>query len=235
MSSIYKDYTSDFKPLKYGGGDNKHLPHVMNTQSGANRYDPMHRSIFEVYFTLPRGIADAGNETEVTLTEQVTDVSGLDALQKTVQAGSQKFFGVDVSFLNPTLDNTYAEITINFNLNIRNATDAWVLRVFKAWEKLGYNLADGVRTLKAEYIADNLRVAEANRNGDVFRAYCFHDVMVTNVTGLDTLNYTDNEPAKLAVTFRSDWWQEDMSTGGTSSTKDVKYSVKGVLHQEQNK
>ena len=76
MSSIYKDYTSNFTPLKYGGGDNKHLPHVMNTQSGANRYDPMHRSIFEVYFTLPGGIADAGNETELKKTEKVTDERG---------------------------------------------------------------------------------------------------------------------------------------------------------------
>jgi len=222
MASLYKDYNgTQFTTPDYG---KTHLPHVMNTQSGANRYDPMHRAIYEVYFTLPAALQGTG-EDEAYMTEQVTDVSGLDALQKTVQAGSQKFFGVDVSFLNPTLDNTYAEVTINFNLNIKSATDAWLLRIFKAWEKLGYNLADGTRTLKAEYIADNLRIAEANRNGDVFRAYRFHDVMVTSVTGLDTLNYTDNEPAKLAVTFRSDYWDEDLSTGGTSSTADVTYPI----------
>lgn len=227
MASIYKDYNSnstEFTVPEYG---KVHLPHVMNTRSGANKYDPMHRSIFEVYFTLPAGVTGGSNELDLTLTQQVTDVSGLDALQKTVDAGSQKFFGVDVSFLNPTLDNTYAEITINFNLNIRNATDAWVLRVFKAWSKLGYNLADGTRTLKAEYIADNMRIAEANRNGDVFRAYRFHDVMLKGVSGLDTLNYTDNEAAKLQCVFRSDYWDEDLSTGGTSSTADVKYDISG--------
>lgn len=222
MSSLYKDYDSTyFKTREYGS---THLPHVMNTRSGRNKYDPMHRAIFEVYFTLPAALAGSG-EDEAYMTEQVTDISGLDALQKTVSAGSQKFFGVDVSFLNPTLDNTYAEFTINFNLNISNATDAWLLRIFKNWEKLGYNLADGTRTLKAEYVADNMRIAEANRNGDVFRAYRFHDIMVTNVTGLDSLNYTENEPAKLAVTFRSDYWDEDLSTGSESSTKDTTYPL----------
>lgn len=214
MANLYNNYNNNqfANQPDYG---KTHLPHVMNVQSGANRYDPMHSAIFEVYFTLPDALSEFAGTDEATLTEQVTDVSGLDALQKTVQAGSQKFFGVDVSFLNPTLDNTYAEITVNFNLNIRSHTDAWVLRIFKAWEKLGYNLADGTRTLKAEYIADNMRIAEANRNGDVFRAYRFHDVMVTNVTGLDALNYTDNEPRKLSVTFRSDYWDEDMATGAT--------------------
>ena len=92
-----------------------------------------------------------------------------------------------------------------------------MLRLFKAWEKLGYDLADGTRTLKADYIADVMRIAEANRDGTIYRAYVFHDTMITNVTGLDTLNYTDNEPAKLAVTFRSDFWDEDMSTGESSN------------------
>lgn len=194
-----------------------HLPHLMNTKAGVNRHDPMNRAVFEVSFTLPTQLQGMFGTDAATMTEQVTDVAGLDALQKTVQAGSQKFFGVDVSFLNPTLDNTYAEVTVNFNLNIRSKSDAWLLRIFKAWEKLGYDLADGTRTLKADYIADVMRIAEANRDGTIYRAYVFHDTMITNVTGLDTLNYTDNEPAKLSVTFRSDFWDEDMSTGEASN------------------
>ena len=59
----------------------------------------MHSAIFEVYFTLPVAIQDKFKDDEAILTEQVVSVSGLDALQKTPQAGSQKFFGVDVSFL----------------------------------------------------------------------------------------------------------------------------------------
>jgi hypothetical protein len=188
-----------------------HLPHIKNVQSGINKYDPMHSAMYEVYFTLPEAIQSQFKDDEAVLTEQVTEVSGLDALQKTVGAGSQKFMGVDVSFLNPVLDNTYAELTINLNLNIRNATDAFVLKVFKAWEKLGYDLSDGTRTLMADYCTDNLRIAEANRDGTIWRSYIFHKVMLTGVTGLDSLNYTSNDARVLTVTFRADYWDEDLA------------------------
>ena len=188
-----------------------HLPHIRNVQSGINKYDPMHSAMYEVYFTLPEAIQSQFKDDEAVLTEQVTEVSGLDALQKTVGAGAQKFMGVDVSFLNPVLDNTYAEITINLNLNIRNTTDAFVLKVFKAWEKLGYDLSDGTRTLMADYCTDNLRIAEANRDGTIWRSYIFHKVMLTGVTGLDSLNYTSNDARILTVTFRADYWDEDLA------------------------
>ena len=190
-----------------------HLPHITNTQAGVNKWDPMHQSIFEVYFSLPAAIASEFTDMADggILTEQVTEVSGLDALQKTVQAGSQKFMGVDVSFLNTTLDNTYAEITVNLNLNLRNGNDAYVLKVFKAWSKLGYDLADGTRTLMADYCADNMRIAEANRDGTIWRSFIFHKVLLTEVTGLDSLNYTTNDARVLTCKFRADWWDEDLA------------------------
>jgi len=187
-----------------------HLPHIQNTEAGRNKYDPMHGSIFEVYFSLPEAISSTFKNDEAVLTEQVVSVSGLDALQKTVAAGQQKFLGVDVSFLNPVLDNTYAELTITLNLNIRNATDAYVLKIFKAWGKLGYDLSDGTRTLMQDYVTDTLRIAEANRDGTVWRSYVFHKVMLTGITGLDELNYTNNEARTLQVTFRADYWDEDL-------------------------
>lgn len=192
-------------------GNMTHLPHIQNTSSGANRHDPMHSAIFEVYFTLPDALQAEFKSDEETMTEQVTNVSGLDALQKTVQAGQQKFFGVDVSFLNPTHDNTYADITIELNLNIRNHTDAWLLKIFKAWINLGYNLQDGTRTLMQDYVSESVRIAEANRNGEIWRSYIFHKVMLTGVSGLESLNYTDNEARKLTITFRSDYWDEDLA------------------------
>lgn len=193
-------------------GNVSHLPHIMNTRAGIDRQDPMHSAIFEVYFQLPLALKSVfGSEDEHTITEQVTDVDGLDQLQKVVGAGSQKFFGVDVSFLNPAMEQTYCEFTVNFNLNIRNHTDAWLLKIFKAWGNLGYNLQDGTRTLMNDYVSDSVRIAEANRNGEIWRSYVFRKVMVVNVTGLPSLNYTENEPRKLSVTFRADYWDEDLA------------------------
>lgn len=188
-----------------------HLPHIKNISAGINKWDPVHKSIFEVYFTLPTAIQSEFKEDELLLTEQVTNVSGLDVLQKTTPAGEQKFFGVTVSFLNPILDQTAADLTMTFNLNLRNVTDNYVLKIFKAWENLSYDLSDGTRTIKQDYISENMRVSEANRNGEVWRAYVFHHIMLTGVTGLDDLDYNSNDPRTLTVTFRSDYWDDDMA------------------------
>ena len=72
-----------------------HLPHLTNMQSGINKWDPSHGAVFEVYFTLPDAIRSEFSEDEVILTEQVTDIAGLDNLTKTTPVNSQKFMGVD--------------------------------------------------------------------------------------------------------------------------------------------
>lgn len=188
-----------------------HLPHVRNIKSGINRWDPNHSAVFEVYFTLPAAIQGQFAEDEAILTEQVTDVSGLDQLQKNTPVGKQRFMNVDVSHSAPVIDETRATITIVFNLNLRNVTDNFVLKVLMAWKNLNYNLADGTRTLKNTYVADNLRIAEANRDGTIWRSYVFHDVILGDVTGIDTLNYDDNEARKITAVFISDFWDDDIA------------------------
>ena len=188
-----------------------HLPHVRNIKSGINRWDPNHSAVFEVYFTLPAAIQGQFAEDEAILTEQVTDVSGLDQLQKNTPVGKQRFMNVDVSHSAPVIDETRATITIVFNLNLRNVTDNFVLKVLMAWKNLNYNLADGSRTLKNTYVADNLRIAEANRDGTIWRSYVFHDVILGDVTGIDTLNCDDNEARKITAVFVSDFWDDDIA------------------------
>ena len=107
----------------------------------------------------------------------------------------------------------YADITVELNLNLRNVTDAYVFRVFKEWQKINYDLKTGARVLMKDYIAPYLLVKEANRDGTVWREVKFQKVMMTSVTGLDGLDYTNNEARKLSVKFRSDIWTEDIQRG----------------------
>lgn len=189
-----------------------HLPHIKNVTAGSNKYDPVHSSIFEVYITVPEAIASAVPEADCTLlSEQITKVSGLSALQKMPESASQKFYGVDVSYLKPVLSETRAKFTIEFNLNLRNVTDNYVLKAFKEWGRLSYDLATGSRTLKSSYCADTFRIAQANRDGSVWRAFVFHDVMIEKIDGLNDLEYTNGDALKITVSFVSDYWDEDMA------------------------
>jgi hypothetical protein len=183
-----------------------HLPHIKNMTSGIEKYDPVHKSIFEVYFELPATIQSQFQQDVLLLTEQVKTVSGLDILQKTTPAGEQKFYGVTVSYLNPVLDQTAADLTMTFNLNLRNVTDNFVLNVFRAWENLSYDLSDGTRSIKTGYISDYLRIAEANRDGTIWRSYIFHHIMLTDVNGLNDLDYQNSDAIDLTCAFRCDYW-----------------------------
>ena len=197
------------------------LPHIRAIASGINKWDPVHNSIFEVTFSVPPAIQSLVQGDLYILRQQVTNVSGLDALNKTTVASSQKFFGVDVSYLNPTLDQTFADLQVTLNLNLRDVTDNFVLKIFRAWSNLSYDLADGTRGIKMDYCAPSLQIAEANRNGDVWRSYQFNDVMLTGVDGLDALDYTSSEASKLNVHFRSDYWFDTFAAGSKSSNSTV--------------
>jgi hypothetical protein len=197
------------------GKAGSYTPHIQAINAGKhdNLWDPVHNSIFEVTFKLPQAVQDAGfDSTYLTLLqEHVTEVGGLDALQKTPAAGQQKFMGVDVSYLNPYLDSTYADITITFNLNLRNNTDNYILKLFKAWATICYDIHGHVaRGLKADYTCEQISIAVANRDGSVWKNVDFKDVFVTAITGLDSLSYGNNDAATLQVTFRADYWDETL-------------------------
>jgi hypothetical protein len=195
-----------------------HLPHINNVHAGYNHWDPVHNSIFDVTFTIPLLLQGAFGEDDVhLLQEQVTEVSGLEALQKTTGAGEQKFHGVTVSFLNPTVDSTAADLTMVLNLNLSKEGENFVLNVFRRWAKLSYDLGTGIRGLKENYCLEDLVVNQANRNGQIWRTIAFKHVMLTGISGLDDLDYTANDAVELTVTFRADYWTEVNTCNGSNA------------------
>ena len=217
-------------------GEDHNLPHISAIAAGVGHWDPQHNSIFEVTFSVPYPIQGlVGTRDLWILRQQVTNVSGLDALNKTTTAGAQKFLGVDVSYLNPVLDQTYAELQVTLNLNLRNVTDNFVMKIFRAWSNLSYDLQDGTRGIKQDYTAPYLQIAEANRNGDVWRSYQFNDVMLTGVDGLDSLDYSSTEAMKLNVHFRSDYWYDTFAgASGVDTTQLSDSTAKVDSYNELN-
>ena len=188
------------------------LPHITNSEAGRNLYDPVFKNIFEVYFTLPEPIASKFEKDTALITEHVTKVGGLNALNRAPGVGTQKFMGTERSFINPRLDNTSADIEVTLNLNLRNSTDNYIYKLFKAWKNLNYDLETGTIVTKPNYTADWLRICIANRAGDVIREIVFKDVMLKgNIEGMSDLDYSNNEPVNITVHFASDWWKETIA------------------------
>lgn len=185
------------------------LPHIQNSQAGRNLWDPVHTNIFEVYFTVPEALRAVFGKDEAILTEHVLKISGLAALHRAPATAQQKFMGTDRSYIQPKLDSTHAEISVDLTLNLRNKTDNYIYKLFKAWAKLGYDIATGERSLKKDYVADWLKVSVGNRAGDIYQEVVFKDVMMNgDIDGYDELNYDTADALQITVKFVSDWWTD---------------------------
>lgn len=186
------------------------LPHITNSEAGRNLYDPVFKNIFEVYFTLPQPLVAKFGKDTALITEHVTKIGGLNALDRAPGVGTQKFMGTDRSYINPKLDQTSADIEVTLNLNLRNATDNYIYKIFRAWAALGYNQSTGERHLKKDCCADFLQISIANQAGDIYREIVFKDVMLMDGLGgnQEDLDYDSADAQELTVKFRSDWWTE---------------------------
>lgn len=183
------------------------LPHIKNSKAGINRQEPLFKQLFEVYFSIPEPlVAEIGAEDVNVLTEQVKSVSGLDTLTKSPGMVEQTYMGATRSYLGAGLDSTAHDISITIQLNLRNATDNYIFKLFKKWNKLGYNMETGERSLKDEYVADFLRVVQFNKRGDIYRDITYYDIMLMEVTGMDGGEYGNaTDIYELNIKFRSDW------------------------------
>ena len=186
------------------------LPHITNSEAGVNRYSPVFKNIFEVYFSLPEPLRAQFGQDEMLLTQHVTKISGLGALNKAPGTGQQKFMGTDRSFINPKVDSTHAEIEVEFTLNLRNDVDNYIYKLFRAWAALGYDMQTGARHLKKDYCADFLKVSIANSAGDIFHEVVFKDVMMNGDLGggFEDLDYESSDALTVTAKFVADWWKE---------------------------
>ena len=186
------------------------LPHITNSEAGVNLYSPVFKNIFEVYFSLPGPLQARFQQDEALLTQHVTKITGLGALNKATGTGQQKFMGTDRSYIQPRVDGTHAEIEVTLSLNLRNDVDNYIYKLFRAWAALGYNMADGTRHLKKDYCAKFLKVSIANPAGDIYHEVVFKDVMINGDLGggFEDLDYDSSDHLEMTVKFVSDWWQE---------------------------
>lgn len=182
------------------------LPVFHNSTSGVNKYELVGINSFQVTFTLPEKLQNEFGTDVAILTEQLQKISGLNTLDKGPDAVEQQFMGTTRTYLKNKLDKTSHELKITLALNLRNATDNFVYKLFKAWNHLGYNIEDGTTSLKKDYCADFLKVQIANNNRDIYREIVYKDVMLKGgLNGPDELDYSNTDAAQIEVTLVSDW------------------------------
>lgn len=192
------------------------LPHFRLSQASMQSFEPIYRNLFEVRITPPAAIR-TGTPWENTqlILDNVINISGLGAIEKVPGVVEQKYKGVTRSYAAALPDNTYADITMSFELNLDNANSAYVYKALKAWTDLVYNPLTGELGLKSEYAGTSddptlMTVLVYNKKGVIIKQITFRQIFPTTplASPFDTLSYEQGtDIAKIdGFTFRADYW-----------------------------
>lgn len=182
------------------------LPHYTQSRASTQRFEPIQPNLFEVTIFSP-----LGDDTGLIL-ESVKNIGGLNALNPTVDAIGQKYKFADRSYAGMP-SQTFADITVNFTLNLNDANENYIYNIFRNWYKLIYDPQTGEMGLKKDYVGSMI-IVQYNRAGDIFRKITLKDVFPTGQPAfVDELNYETADAAELAMTYRCDHWVEE-NVGG---------------------
>jgi hypothetical protein len=182
------------------------LPHYRNSQAAMNNWEPVYLNLFEVQITPPAGL---GSWNTPLLMEQVIKVSGLD-VDKTPPAGVQQTYkGWTRSYANAKLDQTFVDLSFDFEVNLDDSNSMYMYKGLKEWCKRIFDPLTGTMSLKADYAGGPMVISIYNRPGDIFRQYTFDIVWpTTNINAID-LDYNSTDHWTVTgFTFRADFWND---------------------------
>lgn len=182
-------------------------PHYKNSQISMNKWEPLYLNLFEVVVTLPSMIS--GNDAQLLL-EEVIKIGGLD-VDKTPPAGiTQIYKGAARTFSNAITDQTFVDVTMDFNVNLNDSNSAFAYKTLRAWCELVWDPLTGIMQLKKDYTGGPMTISVYNRRGDVYRQYILPTVWpTTNITAME-LDYAGGGATAYTIsgfTWRADYWE----------------------------
>jgi hypothetical protein len=174
------------------------LPHTINSKAGANAWEPVIGSQFQVYLIPPVGVSNAS-----ILTEHVKNIQGMFVENGGESSVEQQYQTAKRSYDSNEKETVY-NIQITFTLNLNDDNDNYVYSTIKKWSRKRFNPMTGERGLKKNYIGSIVGV-KFNRDGSIFWERTAHQAYVnSNIPDLPG-DYGSHEPQEIEVAFRSDW------------------------------
>ena len=180
------------------------LPHYQFSQASRGKEEPIYGNLFEITLIPPTGIDGS------LLLEHVNTVSGIGGVNPGVDAVGQKYKFADRSYAGMP-GQTFIDVGVNFSLNLNEANQAYTYKTLREWYKRIYNPETGEMGLKKDYTGTMI-IVQYDRTGRIFRKLTLKDVFLTGEFSMsDSLDYSSPDPIPIDVTFRCDWWEEELS------------------------
>lgn len=185
--------------------DSRNLPHyTSNKESGIGKEDPVYQNMFIVTFITPDGVSGAD-----LLSKAVTSFSG-GLTNPGTGVVEQTFRGATRSFAEGKLEQTTADLTFNFNLNINEGGSMYIYKILRAWSYKKHNPITGTRGKKEDYVG-SIIVEWHDRDGFVFKRDFYLDCWLQS--GLPSLDgdHSSGDIINLeGIVFRCDSYTEEL-------------------------
>jgi len=181
------------------------LPHFTNIQSHHKKWEPVYNNLFETVIVLPGAIAAIhGTEYQTLLLENATKVSFPE--YKAISKTTQNFKYSTRQFLTFP-DDTSTEFDVTFNMNQNDSYQVFTWRMMKDWYDLVWNNEDGSVHYKKN-IVSSIVVHAHDKEGHVIRRVTYYNVQITQISGWETLDWSDTNIASCTAKFIADYWED---------------------------
>lgn len=183
------------------------LPHYKNSKAGMEQFEPVYTNLFQVSLIPPPGVTIWDKELII---ENVTKVSGLN-VEQMPQAVTQSFKGHKRSYAGSYVDQTFVDITLDFEVNVNNDNSMYVYKALRRWCDLVRDPLTGAMTPKLTYASkQSLMTCHLyKKNGDIIRTWIFPSVFPNSALPQMDLDYNSNNIFKVTgFKLRADYWED---------------------------
>lgn len=180
------------------------LPHFRSSKASVNNWEPLYLNLFDASLVFPAAVG-----TGEFVMENLLKVDGLDT-DKVPGAVTQIFKGAQRSYAAGIVEETFVDITLDFEVNLNDANSAYVYKALKKWCNLIYDPSTGAMSLKKDYVGGPLIISVHNKAGEVYRQWKFPRIFpITNISAMSLDYSSGTEIFKIeGFTLRADFWDE---------------------------
>jgi hypothetical protein len=194
------------------------LSHFRTSRVSREMYEPVYQNLFTVEIQLPAKLTGDGGiseEDKNLLLEGIKKVNGLDT-NKVPGTTLQQYKFADRSFANSGPENTYIDVTFDFEINVRGsadgAPDMYTLKMLRAWDDLIYDPLTGRQGLKVDYVAPQVTITMHDKANQPYWQWILYNCFPTKNLPAPNLEYMNKSELYKVIgyTLRCDFWDETM-------------------------
>lgn len=182
------------------------LPHYKNSKAGMEQFEPVYMNLFQVSLIPPPGVTVWDKELII---ENVIKITGLN-VEQNPEPVTQTFKGHKRSYAGSYVNNTYVDITIDFEVNVNNDNSMYVYKALRRWSDLVRDPLTGAMTPKLTYASKQslMTIHLYKKNGDIIRTWIFPSVFPSSPLPAMELNYEQGSIFKASLKLRADYWED---------------------------